>query len=530
MLQRSGVATLESPSGLSGGRITFLPVRMRLVVLVAMILCVCVASVTVWGQTKLPAQAPLLPSSATLGQWAAPVNFCTYPCMVGADAAVLNTGKVLFYYYPAANAQNSQAMLLDPVTGIVTDVSLPVPQDVFCSGLSILPNGKVLVTGGNVATGQCSHTGSGCGTTSAMLFDPASSTWTVGQDMNNPRWYPSSVELTDGSLLEISGTNATGSSVQKPLESYSYTTGKWTVLPVSANLPGAVAQVYPRLSLLPSGKVFLSSPASQSYQFDPAKNSWSFIASTNFGDRYYAPHVLLPGQEKVLVAGGSLDLLAGGGAATNTTEVIDMSAASPAWSYTGSMTYARYNENLVLLADGTVLAVGGGGGGGRYSNPVLTAELYDPKVGQWTVLAAQSVQRSYHSTAALLPDGRVVSAGSDNGVSTQVTYEIFSPPYLFKGSRPVIQSAPASLSYGAKFNIITANASTITRVALVRPAATTHADDFDQRYVDLTFTVGSKGIQATAPANGSQAPPGFYMLVIVNSNGVPSVMPFLQLD
>jgi len=150
--------------------------------------------------------------------------------------------------------------------------------------------------------------------------------------------------------------------------------------------------------------------------------------------------VLLPGQEKVLVAGGSLDLLAGGGAATNTTEVIDMSAASPAWSYTGSMTYARYNENLVLLADGTVLAVGGGGGGGRYANPVLTAELYDPKVGQWTVLAAQSVQRSYHSTAALLPDGRVVSAGSDNGVSTQVTYEIFNPPGMT--GNPAVTTEP----------------------------------------------------------------------------------------
>src|SRR5665811_800819 len=99
MLQRSGVANLESPSGLSGGRITLFPVRMRLVVLVALISCACLAPVTAWGQTMLPAQAPLLPSSATVGQWAAPVNFCSYPCMVGADAAVLNTGKVLFYYY-----------------------------------------------------------------------------------------------------------------------------------------------------------------------------------------------------------------------------------------------------------------------------------------------------------------------------------------------------------------------------------------------------------------------------------------------
>jgi hypothetical protein len=145
-------------------------------------------------------------------------------------------------------------------------------------------------------------------------------------------------------------------------------------------------------------------------------------------------------------------------------------------------------------------------------------------------MASQTVQRTYHSTAVLLPDGRVVSAGSDNGVATQVTYEIYSPPYLSKGARPVIKSAPTSLTYGKKFNITSANASSITRVALVRPGATTHADNFDQRYVDLTFTVGSGTISATAPLNGSEAPPGYYMLVIVNSNGVPSVMPFLQLN
>jgi Domain of unknown function (DUF1929) len=161
---------------------------------------------------------------------------------------------------------------------------------------------------------------------------------------------------------------------------------------------------------------------------------------------------------------------------------------------------------------------------------VFAVELYNPTTGQWTVMASQSIQRAYHSTAVLLPDGRVVSSGSDDSAFTEMTYEIFSPPYLFNGARPVIQSAPTSLAYGASFTITTSDASIITRVALVRPGATTHADDFDQRYVDLTFTLGSGTIQATAPANGSAAPPGYYMLVIVNSSGVASLMPFLQLN
>jgi len=498
----------------------------------SVILCAIFTSVVALAQPKSEAKNPSAPSSATVGQWAAPVNFCTFPCLVGANAAVLNNGNVLFYYYPATGTLNSQAMLLNPTTGALTNVTLTQSADIFCSGLSILENGTVLVTGGNAEGYKCGQEGggSGCGTTNSMLFAPGNSSWTVGTAMNFARWYPSSIELNDGTLLEMAGTDSTGSWVQTALETYNYTANTWTTLPASATLPSAVAQVYPRLSLMPSGNVFLSSPAQKSYQFNPTTNTWSYVATVNFGYRYFAPHVLLPGQEKVMVAGGSPSKENGGGTATNTAEIIDLSAAKPAWSYTGSMNYARYNENLVLLADGTVLAVGGGGGGGRYTNPVLSAELYDPSTAQWTLMASQTVQRTYHSTAVLLPDGRVVSAGSDNGAATQVTYEIYSPPYLFKGARPTIKSAPTALTYGKKFNISTPNASTITRVALVRPGATTHADNFDQRYVDLTFTVGAGSIQATAPPNGNEAPPGYYMLVIVNSNGVPSIMPFLLLN
>ncbi len=500
---------------------------------VALLLCACALPSVVMGQAKSAAKAPSAPSSSSVstsivGSWAAPVNFCTYPCLVGANAAVLNNGNVLYYYYPAKGTSNSQAVLLNPITGVITNINLPFDDDIFCSGITVLENGNVLATGGNTE-GTCSHTASGCGTANAILFNTSTSTWSVAQDMINARWYPSGVELPSGTLLEISGTDSTGQWVQLQSETYNYVKNSWTALPNTANLPGPDAQVYPRLTLLPSGNVLLSSPPEESYQFNPISNKWSFVANVNFGYRYFAPHVLLPGLEKVLVAGGSTTKLNGGSIATNTAEVIDMSATKPTWNYINSMTYARYNENLVLLADGTVLAVGGGGGGGRYTNPVLTAELYNPTTGQWSVMAAQQIQRTYHSTAVLIPDGRVVSAGSDNGAATEVTYEIYSPPYLFNGARPVISSAPTSINYGEKFTITTANAATIASVALVRPGATTHADDFDQRYVNLTFTAGTGKLTATAPASANMAPPGYYMLVIVNTSGVPSVMPFLQM-
>jgi hypothetical protein len=497
--------------------------------LVATLFCACAAPVALWGQAKPPAKTAPVSSAPAMGQWAAPVYFCsTLPCVVGANAAVLNTGQVLFYYYPPNPSAGSQALLLDPVTGNITSVALSVVRDIFCSGLSILPNGQVMVTGG-VVVGSHSGIVDNRGTTSTMLFDPGTSTWTTGQDMYYARWYPSSIELTDGTELEFSGSNETGLMIQKVLESYDYTTGAWTALPASANIPSIANYPYPRLSLLPSGNVLLSAPSTQTYQFNPTTNAWAFVGATNYGDRFFSSHVLLPGQEKVMVAGGTSSKLWGGGTATNTAEIIDMSAATPAWSYTGAMAYARYNENLVLLADGTVLAVGGGGGGGEYIDPVFTPELYDPATGLWTALAPQTIQRTYHSTAVLLPDGRVISSGSDNGATTEQTYEIFSPPYLFKGPRPVIQSAPTSLTFNQVFTITSTSAANITRVALVHPGATTHADNFDQRYVDLAFSVVSGMIRATAPPNGSQAPPGYYMLVIVDSKGIPSVMPFLQL-
>jgi hypothetical protein len=204
-----------------------------------------------------------------------------------------------------------------------------------------------------------------------------------------------------------------------------------------------------------------------------------------------------------------------------------MSAPTPRWKYTGSMHRARDNLNLVLLADGTVLAVGGGLTH-PYGTPVKEAELYDPATGKWKTLAAQQVQRTYHSTALLLPDGRVISGGSDFG-GQDGTVEIFSPPYLFRGPRPSIATAPATLGYGESFSISTPDAGDIARVALVRPGATTHADNFDQRYVDLSFSPGSGTLQAVAPETAAKAPPGYYMLFLVNSDGVPSVATFVHL-
>jgi len=468
------------------------------------------------------------PVPGKMGEWTVPAMLCApdQACLVGGNAAVLHNGNVLFYYYPPPSGTNSIALVLDAVSGQLKDVSLPFAMDIFCSGLSFMPNGQLLVTGGNLPGAAIGHSG----TFNAVIFDPVTLSWSSAQNMNYARWYPSTVELPGGTMLELSGNDNTGMVRQKVMETYNYQTNAWTVLPPSADMPPTTLHwsAYPRMVVLPSGMVFLAAPDTMSYEFNPSTNTWSYVAENNFGFRFYAPHVLLPGLQRVLVAGGSAVEGPPQGVSTNTAEVIDFSASSPAWNYTGSMTYARINHNLVLLADGTVLAVGGGGGSGAYLSPVLTPELYNPTTGTWTLMAPQIVPRTYHSTGVLLPDGRVLSAGSNDTGSMEETYEIFSPPYLFQGPRPVISSVPAALSYGANFTVTTPDAASIVRMALIKPGVTTHADAFDQRYVDLTFTIGSGQITATAPASGNYAPPGYYMLVIVNSSGVPSVMRFVQ--
>jgi hypothetical protein len=143
------------------------------------------------------------------------------------------------------------------------------------------------------------------------------------------------------------------------------------------------------------------------------------------------------------------------------------------------------------------------------------------------------IARVYHSIALLLPDGRVLVGGSGEfgtGTIDQLNAEIYSPPYLFKGARPTVTSAPSALTYNTPFTVQTPNAATISSAALLKLGAVTHAFNQDQRYVPLTFTAAAGSLNLQAPANSNLAPPGYYMLFLVNSSGVPSVANFVQLS
>jgi hypothetical protein len=213
--------------------------------------------------------------------------------------------------------------------------------------------------------------------------------------------------------------------------------------------------------------------------------------------------------------------------ATNTTELIDMSNTTPMWVAGPAMSLPRTEMNAVLLPTGKVLALGGSANDEDKSTASRTADLYDPKTNSFSSAAPNVYPHLYHSTAVLLPDATVVlSGGNPEQGSFEPHMEIYQPAYLFNAdgslaSRPSLTAAPATVGYGQNFTVTTNG--TIATVVLIREGAATHAFDMSQREVGLSFTVSGQTLTLTGPPNSAVAPPGNYLLFLVNTNGVPSI-------
>jgi hypothetical protein len=200
------------------------------------------------------------------------------------------------------------------------------------------------------------------------------------------------------------------------------------------------------------------------------------------------------------------------------------------------MNHRRTYHSFTVLPDGNVLVTGGGPttAATDTTNAILAAEMWSPVTETFTTLASMHAPRLYHSEALLMPDGRVlVSGGGRFDEATlptdQFSGEFYSPPYLFKGPRPLIASAPATVHYGQAFSVGTPDASRIASVSMVRLGAATHGVNMAQHYVPLSFTGGSGQLMINGPVNGNFAPPGYYMLFLVDTNGVPSVAAIVRL-
>jgi hypothetical protein len=400
--------------------------------------------------------------------------------------------------------------------------------NLFCSGMAFLPDGRLVVNGGHspaaVAAKGLEVT---YGHAKTAIYDFRTHSWSRGPNMAAGRYYPSTITLNNGELLTAMGDNQFGRPTRVP-EVYIDGQG-WK------KLTGATMRDYtdwyPNIYQLSNGLVYGANPGRQTFFIDPTGKGRYWDGPIMHYRRYEASSVMYA-PNKILVLGGNSGHGENGTTITNTAETIDLTQPNAQWKLAAPMKYARQFPNATLLPDGTVLVTGGTSSvANALAGAVKPAELWNPATGQWTTLSSLSEPRLYHSTAILLPDGRVLVAGGGQPESTgeakgttHQNMQIFSPPYLFKGNRPVISSAFEQAAYGATVNITSPDATSISRVTLVRLGTVTHSFNMSQRIAEVSFDhVDSQTLALHVPTDANDVPPGYYMLFVLNGQGVPSV-------
>ena len=459
------------------------------------------------------------PTAGQIGQWTPVMN---WP-IVAVHAMLLPTGDVLAW---TDYTDNAGAQIWRPATNTFTPKTYSTVS-LFCSAHSYLADGRLIIPGGIVGLQD------DLGPRNATVFDPVTESWSQAALMNVGRYYPTSTTLGDGRILVMGGTTTCVTCIADTPEIYDPVADKWTLLAASAKKS---FKYYPHTFVLPDGRILVGSEddkATITQVLDLNTQSWTTIDS-RVTDGHSAV-MFAPG--KILKA-GTATADAPGFQSASTSYMLDMSQPSPAWQATGSMAYPRSFLNLTVLPDGQVLATGGGTttDPANFATAVYPAELWSPVSKTWTTMSAMQTPRLYHSTAVLMPDARVLVAGGgrQNGRSQpdpkdEPNAEIFSPPYLFKGPRPVISSAPTLVPYGTAFSVLTPDASRIGSVSLIALSAVTHAFNENQRFVPLQFEQATGGLTVHAPVDGNTAPPGPYMLFILDTNGVPSIASMVRM-
>jgi hypothetical protein len=469
-----------------------------------------------------------------VGEWGAVMD---WP-LVDINSVLLKDGRILMWDGGPACIGSSSAIVWDPATNTFTPVPIPYAQaddiDIFCSAAVVLADGRVLVVGGHDCVGAYA------GIAATNLFDPVTMTWTRGPDMAYRRWYPTATLLDDGRVLITAGSDLNNTSFITIPEVYDPVTNTITTLPAANRL----VSNYPFVYSLGNDKVLLAGSDEgvlPTAILDVKTQTW-----TEIDPRYldggssvtYAPGKFLKAGSSYLVLPTPLpnqlhtdDTVP----AATTSYVLDLNKPGATWQQTGPLQTGRSNFNMTVLPDGTVFASGGSSdlNGSDPATAVYSTELWNPDTQTWSTMDSLSTPREYHSTAILLPDARVLMAGGGHNYVNNINFysgEIFSPPYLFKGARPTISSAPTGdVDYGSGFFVGTPDAADIASVVLVRGGAATHFFDMEQRRVPLSFTQTAGGLTVQAPADAGLAPPGYYMLFILNSAGVPSIAQFIRL-
>ena len=456
-------------------------------------------------------------------------------------AALLHTGQVLFI------TADETTLLWDPEDVSPSTFEDPVNQphlmpagySQLCGHHVFLSDGKLLsVGGGGYGHNALAKWG--------YRFDPVAKSWarTAGP-MSDSRWYPTAVALGDepGRVLVACGHG------HGQMDIYDETTDAFT--PLAAGDTKTFPELYPGMHLLPNHTIFysrtgwasagagsgpFSSPSDDQSAYFTLTGAntgvWNDIAPFGAGqpDRSKGMSVLLLSKNspyvRVLVLGGADP------STNHTYELIDVTSLSPATDWGPSLAFPdgehRSLASGVLLPDGNVFVCGG------IQNTNSPCTMFRPATDTWSPMAALPSVRDYHSAAMLLPSGKVMMAGWNN-----TTIEIYSPPYLFRGPRPVISSAPPLVHHGQEFIVETPppDGKSIVKVVLVRPMAVTHQTDSEQKVIELDWSPNHdhahpKKLRLRAPHGGhphSLAQRSYYMMFAINDRGVPSEAKWIYL-
>lgn len=518
-----------------------------------------------------PALVPCDLSAETHGRWEKPWYTSG---VVGVHAALMRGHKVLFFTYEVPQdcvsrpSKYGASAVLDLQTGYLSTPAYPggptetfegvqgKMENLFCAGHAFLADGRLLVAGGEREdnSGFRPYKQAVRSIHIFQINGAAGGQWQRAAQCARGRWYPTCATLPDGRLLIVGGwvrPTDPPHTVNDTFEIFDPVSG--TVSPEHL-LPYQGPPSYPWVFVLPGNEVLVHA-GRKSYVLNLATLKFSttvYAAAERPGiqDRTY-PHqgsaVMLPLSPdskppyaaKILAIGGTgPDPVSSTTPATGSCELLDLSAKSPQWQLTGAMNHPRTMPDAVLLPDGTVFVANGSGSGmeGNATNPVYPAEIYDPATGQWTEMCHMTVARLYHATAILLPDGRVMTAGTDCAWNpppfntSQLEIEIFNPPYVY-ANRPVIGYPAGHAIYGQEFEIPTADAERIGRVVFMRCGAATHSFNSDQRCV-LAKIVARFGdsVRVAIPGDAAVAPPGVYLVFVLDEEGIPSVGRYVSIN
>jgi len=476
-------------------------------------------------------QSPFSLNGHLNGAWSPTFSLPLVPIHV----MLLTNGKLLMWDsvgdLPTENYPNhnfTRASLWDPATNLVTNVNNNTTgYNLFCAGFAHLPDGTPFLAGGNLNRFLQ-------GITATHYFDQSNNSWSLGPFMNEGgRWYPSVTPLASGEMLITSGNPDTPEVYTLSGNLRGLSTATWSM------------PLYPWLQAAPDGRAFYFGPNdAMRYLNETGSGSWSATWGRDGLFREYGSYAMYD-IGKIVASGG--------GNSTRTTVHIDIRNPNipPVVTNPANMIHRRRQHNLTILPDGSVLATGGNSSGANLldiNNNVYQAELWNPVTQTWRALSSSEKIRQYHSTAILLPDARVFTGG---GGICDVCYandyleknlEIYTPPYLFDqdgsgnlAARPSIAAVPTSVVYDQSFSIATPDAPDISQVVMMRVSSVTHAIDFEQRRVPLVFNIAGDsaigtGLTVKAPPNSNIAPPGYYMLFLIDSSGVPSVAEMVRVE